>query len=807
MKPNRYICVHGHFYQPPRENAWLEVIETQDSAAPFHDWNDRINFECYAPNTAARILGEGEQIVDIINNYERISFNFGPTLLSWLENADPATYRAIQEADRKSMERFGGHGSAMAQVYNHLIMPLANFRDKETQVIWGIRDFEYRFGRKPEGMWLAETAVDTETLEVLAAQGIQFTVLAPRQAKAVRGPGESGWHHVAAETIDTRRPYRCLLPSGKSIALFFYHGEISQGVAFSGLLNDGARFASTLAGAFDDAPAPQLVHIATDGESYGHHHRFGEMALAACLQHLESLPGVAITNYSQYLSLFPPEWEAQVHDNSSWSCVHGVERWRSNCGCNSGGRPGWTQEWRLPLRELLNWLRDQLIPLFERQTQRLLKDPWAARNDYIQVLLNRSEETIEAFCVRHARQKLKEDEQVSILRLLEMQRNAMLMFTSCGWFFDEISGIETDQILQYANRAIHYAEQVAGIRLHNLFLQRLEQIPSNVHADGSVSYRRNVMSARADLVRVGMHYAASSLFEEYPEKLAIFNYFAESEVFHRYEAGIQRLAIGRTRVTSRVTRSEKLFSFAVLYLGQLNFLGQISVQMSRNAFDDMASDLIAAFKKSDLGNVIEHMETHFGEDRFSFRELFRDEKRNIFRLISAKSSRLIDTAYREIYDDSYQLMTVIQLNHLPLPEAFQNAAEYILNQDMSHFFNNGNLNIRELKRLASEFKKWGITLANAPNWQLTVSERIYSEIQRIEKDPEERLERLLNLNQVLKTLNDIGISINFWKSQNLYFSLLQDGYFGKKTGDNALAGAYAELGALLGFRDGTLSKK
>ncbi|MBK8042144.1 MAG: DUF3536 domain-containing protein [Haliscomenobacter sp.] len=807
MKPTRYICVHGHFYQPPRENAWLEVIETQDSAAPFHDWNDRINFECYAPNTAARILGEGEQIVDIINNYERISFNFGPTLLSWLEHADPASYRAIQEADRKSMERFGGHGSAMAQVYNHLIMPLANYRDKETQVIWGIRDFERRFGRKPEGMWLAETAVDTETLEVLAAEGIQFTVLAPRQAKAVKAPGEDNWQYVSAETVDTRRPYRCLLPSGKSIALFFYHGDISQGVAFSGLLNDGARFASALMGAFDESASPQLAHIATDGESYGHHHRFGEMALAACLQHLEDLPGVALTNYSQYLNLFPPDWEAQVHDNSSWSCVHGVERWRANCGCNSGGRPGWTQEWRKPLRELLNWLRDQLIPLYERQTQRLLKDPWAARNDYIEVLLYRSEETIEAFWARHARQKLKEDEQVSILRLLEMQRNAMLMFTSCGWFFDEISGMETDQILQYANRAIHYAEQVAGIRLHNLFLQRLEQIPSNVYADGSVSSRQNVMSARADLVRVGMHYAASSLFEEYPEKLAIFNYFAESEVFHRYEAGIQRLAIGRTRVTSRVTQSEKLFSFAVLYLGQLNFLGQISVNMTRSAFDEMAADLIEDFKKSDLGRVIEHMETHFGEDRFSFRELFRDEKRKIFRHIGAKSSRLIDTAYREIYEDSYQLMTIIQLNSLPLPEAFQNAAQHILNQDMVRFFSNGSLNIRELKRLASEFKKWGVTLANAASLQLTASERIYSEIQRIEKDPEDRLERLLNLNQVLHILDDMAIAINFWKSQNLFFSLLQDGPFGKKDGDSALAVALAELGTLLGFRASILSEK
>lgn len=802
MEHKKFVCLHGHFYQPPRENAWLEVIEMQDSAAPFHDWNARINFECYAPNTAARILGAEERIVNIINNYERISFNFGPTLLSWMELADPSAYQAILDADKKSLVRFGGHGSAMAQAYNHIILPLANYRDKETQVLWGIKDFESRFGRKPEGMWLSETAVNTETLEVLAANNIQFTVLAPRQAKAVKAPDATNWQPLEHAAVDPRRPYRCSLPSGKSITLFFYDGGISQGVAFSGLLNDGARFANALVEPFDKNSAdPQLVHIATDGESYGHHHRFGEMALAACLQNLEERPDITLTNYSQYMEMFPATWEAEIHENSSWSCVHGVERWRSDCGCSSGGHPGWNQAWRQPLRELLNWLRDQLIPLYERYTMHLLKDPWAARNDYIDVLLQRTEAQVDIFLQKHARHTLEEKDRVIVLRLMEMQRNAMLMFTSCGWFFDEVSGLETDQILQYANRAIHYAEQVTGVHLHNLFLQRLEKVPSNVYENGSVSYRQNVMTARADLVRVGMHFAASSIFEKYPEKLEIFNYVAENEVFHRYEAGLQRLAIGRARVTSKITRSEKLFSFVALYLGQLNFLGKISVEMPRTTFEDLAAEIIVAFKKSDLSTVISLMEDHFGEERFSFWQLFRDEKRKILNQITAQNSKLIETAFREIYNDGYQLMTAIQLSGIPLPESYQSATQFVLNQDVHQLFEGETLDLREAKRLASEFKKWGAVLTNAPGIQLAASERIYTEIQRLTEGGQIHLARLKALNQMLFVLEELPIEINYWRSQNLYFSLLSTGAFKDLPPSAPEQTALLELGRLLGFAE------
>src|SRR5579859_339354 len=303
---NKFICIHGHFYQPPRENAWLEVIEVQDSAHPYHDWNERITAECYEPNATSRILNEEQVISDIINNYSKISFNFGPTLLSWMEVYAKETYDAILQADKESIKRFGGHGSAIAQVYNHIIMPLANARDKEAQIVWGIRDFEQRFGRTPEGMWLAETAADTATLEVLAANGIKFTVLAPRQAKAVRKVGEAKWGDVNDRTINTRCSYLCNLPSGKSISLFFYDGDISQSIAFNGLLNDGKRFAENLLNAINpDEKETQLVHVATDGETYGHHHKHGDMALAFCLDYIEKSEKATLTNYAQFLAISP----------------------------------------------------------------------------------------------------------------------------------------------------------------------------------------------------------------------------------------------------------------------------------------------------------------------------------------------------------------------------------------------------------------------------------------------------------------------------------------------------------------------
>lgn len=797
---NKYICIHGHFYQPPRENAWLEVIEMQDSAAPFHDWNERINFECYAPNTSARILDEKQYIIEIVNNYSRINFNFGPTLLSWLEMADPETYEAILEADKISQTNFSGHGSAIAQAHSHLILPLCNHRDKETQIIWGIRDFEYRFGRAPEGMWLAETAVDTETLEILAENNIQYTILAPRQAKAFRKIGAKEWTNISNESVETRIPYLCKLPSGKSIALFFYHGGVAQGVAFEGLLNNGKQFAHRLVNAFSSDDRVQLVHIATDGESYGHHHRYGEMALADCLNYIEENELATITNYAEFLEKFPPEYEIQIHEDSSWSCVHGVERWRSNCGCNTGGHPNWTQAWRAPLRETLNWLRDQIIPIYEREAGKYVKDIWAARNDYISVLLNRNDRTVNEFIKNHAIKELDGSEKTWLMRLMEMQRNAILMFTSCGWFFDEISGIETNQILQYANRAIYYASQVGNIDFHPEFIKKLEAAPSNVYQNGAVSYKRYVMPARVDLIRVAMHYAASSLFAESPEELELFNYIAQSEGFDRYEAGNQRLSLGRTTVKSKITYSEKQFSFAVLYLGQLNIIGNISLDMAAETFDKMKSEIVEAFRSTDLGAVIGVMQTYFGSEKYTVQHLFKDEKRRILHEITTNSLKEVEAEFRDIYYDNYQLMTMITQSDIPIPDAYQSAVQFVVNHDLHKFFANGNFNIRELKRLAEELLRWDVQITNEQSFKLAASERIYRELKKLETGTS-TLKDVENLIQVLETLESLPMALNSWKSQNIFFSILK-GYkenewvFANKNWENA----FLKLGDLLRVR-------
>jgi len=770
----KYVCIHGHFYQPPRENAWLEIIEQQDSAAPFHDWNERINFECYAPNTSARLLDNEDAIEGIHSNYSRVSFNFGATLLSWLQEADPTTYQAILDSDKRSQQRFSGHGSALAQVYNHLIMPLANKRDKESQIIWGIRDFEFRFGRKPEGMWLAETAVDTETLDLLAHHGITYTILAPRQGKAVRKAGSKKWEQVPPDSIDPRRPYLYKLPSGKTINLFFYHGGIAQGVAFQGLLNDGLRFARAFDEVFTESDEPQLAHIATDGESYGHHHRHGEMALAACLRHFEESEDLVLTNYGQFLEWFPPTWEVKIHENSSWSCVHGVERWRSNCGCNTGGRPDWNQEWRAPLRKSLDWLRDTIIPVYERESEKHLVDPWAARNEYIELILDRSEKNVQAFLEKHAKNyPVSSADRIQIMRLLEMQRFAMLMYTSCGWFFDEISGIETDQILQYAARVIHFSKQTAGLNLQQSFLDRLRKAPSNIHPHGAWSYEKHILPNQVNLVGMAMHYAASSLFEEHPEHLDLFNYRADSEVLHRLQAGRQKLNIGRTTVRSKTTFSEKHFSFAVLYLGQQNLIGNISINMDRSDFDHMTSRLSEAFHHSNLGEVIGLMQESFGPEKFTLAQLFQEEKRSFLKDITDQNLKGIEQAFREIYNENYQLMTSHQHSNIPVPAPFLNAVQYILNLDLLRFFEQPNASRQNLLQLLGEFEKWNITIENTPTLALKAGEYIYRELQRILKiGIPNSLPELKNLRRMIATVEEsLPVNIDFWKSQNLFYSI------------------------------------
>ncbi len=765
----KYICIHGHFYQPPRENAWLEVIEVQDSAHPYHDWNERISAECYAPNTASRILNGKGVIKNIINNYSKISFNFGPTLLSWMQSHDPETYSAILHADRESVNMFNGHGSAIAQVYNHMILPLSTSRDKETQIIWGIQDFQFRFKRLPEGMWLSETAVDVESLELLFKHGIKFTILAPRQAKAVRLLGKKEWTKVNTDTLDTRRPYKIMLPSGGSIVLFFYNGEISQGVAFNGLLNDGKKFAHRLLDGFDNEPSePQLVHIATDGETYGHHHKHGDMALAYGMDYIERNKQSHVTNYAEFLSKFPPAYEVDIHEDSSWSCVHGIERWRENCGCNSG-RPDWHQRWRKPLRETLDWLRDELTSIYIKETSKFLKDPWAAREDYISVILDRSDGNVDSFLKRHC---LVEVEHNRVLRMMEVQRNAMLMYTSCGWFFDDLSGIETTQIMQYACRAMQLVSQISDVNLEEGFLRRMELAPSNVTSlgNGREVYKKYVVPSKTNLQRVGMHYAVSSIFEEDPESFPVFNYTTKNEIFIRKEAGQQKLVIGITKVKSNVTRSEKKFAFAVIYMGQHNIIGNISIDMETEKFNIMQTLITQAFEEARLGDIIGLMQVYFGPEKYTIWQLFQDEKRKVFDLITFQSMRDLENSLRRIYNRDYPLVMALANNDAPIPNAYRTTFEYILNADLTRCFLSDRINIRQVERITHELVKWRLTIEDKDQLERLVGECIIKELKRFsqEGDNYTRLERL---NRLFPLLGQLNLSPNLYKSQNMYFEI------------------------------------
>jgi len=803
----KYVCIHGHFYQPPRENPWIEEIEFQDSAYPYHNWNERITAECYAPNTASRLLdGEG-RVSAIVNNYSKISFNFGPSLLVWMERHDANAYRAILEADKLSRERFSGHGSALAQAYNHMIMPLANSRDKRTQVIWGIRDFQKRFGREPEGMWLPETAVDTETLEIMAEQGIKFTILAPSQAKSFRKIDENEeWQSVEGGKIDPTRGYLCRLPTGKGINLFFYDGPISQEVAFREVLTSGETFAKRLMSAFSEERRwPQLVHIATDGETYGHHHHYGDMALAFCLHFIESGNFATLTNYGEFLEKSPPLWEVQIFDHSSWSCPHGVERWRNDCGCNSGMHGRWHQKWRSPFRAALDALRDQLIPAYAREASLYLKDPWEARDNYIQVILDRTEENIEDFLKKYAVRELSKEEKSGVLKLLEIQRHAMLMYTSCGWFFDEISGPETVQVMEYASMAMQRTEEILGLSLEPLFLSDLQKAPSNVFGNGAEVYRRFVSPSKVDLTRAGAHYAVSSLFNDYPEHMKIFNFTVESENYEKVKAGKITLATGKARIHSDFTWDAVKKSFAVLHLGDHNISGGLADFKDEEAFSSMRREIWAAFEQGDTTGIIRLMGKHFGMNNFSIWHLFRDEQRKVIHQILEFNHVGIEASYRKIYEENNPVMNFLSSIHIPIPKPIFLAVEHVVNVDMKKAFEKEEVDMEKLKRLILEANRWGVQLDKTAI-EYGVSLWVTLLMEKVTQDPMD-FSLFARITDVLKLLEPLSLNLNFWKAQNVYFSLKErlggEMHEKVKRGDESTRewfNAFNDLGKTIGMK-------
>ncbi len=769
----RYICIHGHFYQPPRENPWLEEIEVQKSAHPFHDWNERVTEECYKPNAHARILDHEGRLEDIINNYEHISFDFGPTLLPWLEEHAAETYHAILQADALSRKQRSGHGNALAQAYNHMIMPLASARDKLTQVVWGIEDFLKRFRREAEGMWLPETAVDSETLEIMVEHGIRFTVLSPFQAKRFRVTSQDTWVDLEPGAVDPSRPYVCRLSGGRSIVLFFYDGPISRAIAFEGLLASGEDLRNRLLGAFSDKRTwPQLVHIATDGESYGHHHRFGEMALAYTLKQLLLQPNVLSTNYGEFLEKYPPSAEAEFIENSSWSCAHGVGRWSEDCGCSVSQRPDWNQKWRAPLRRSLDVLRDRADKLFMEKASSLLKDPWAARNAYIKVVLE-NRPKIGPFFNAYGR-KLKKSQRELVLKLLEMQRNRMLMYTSCGWFFDDISGIEALQILRYAARVIQIAYSFDPTVVDD-FLKELGEAQSNIKPNlhGDQIFEEKIRPQVAGLANVAAHVAISSVFEEVPAKARLYCYDVKLLDSVREESAERSLVVGRISVLSRITTENREFAFAVIHFGGVDLRCSVEEFFDQVKYEALKRDLCDTFAAQSSTELFRTLDRHFPGGYFRLQDLFVEQRRKIIDSLTTKMFEMQAKMLDVFYEKNKDLAKLIVIHEAHVPDTFLAAAKFVVNRTLADELEKLSEGVFPdfLQSVVEESRFWNLRLDTSSAERL-IADRITGLVRNLAKKPRDS-EIPAQINRFLDLGRDMELSIELREAQILFFGIVR----------------------------------
>jgi hypothetical protein len=746
-------------------------VEVQDSAAPYHDWNARVTGECYAPNTAARRVTDDNRIHDVVNNFEKISFNVGPTLLSWLEREASDVYEAIVTADRASVAARDGHGNAIAQVYNHMIMPLATRRDRVTQVRWGLADFRARFGREPEGMWLPETAVDAATLAILADHGVRFTILAPHQAWRIRPIGTEAWTEVG-DRIDPSRAYLWRGPRGPSLALFFYDGPVSRSIAFEDALQRGEHLVARLRGGFSDARDwPQLVHAATDGESYGHHSRFGEMALAAAVQQIEREGVAELTNYGAFLAGHPPTHEVEIRELTSWSCAHGVERWRADCGCRVRGDTH--QRWRGPLREALDWLRDQIDPFYESRAGERLKDCWAARDDYVDVVLGRTPDRVAAFLARHQRTALDAAASVEVRRLLELQRNRLLMYTSCGWFFDELSGLEPVQILKYAAMAMQYLHDLGGPRLEPDFVRRLGAAPTNdrLLPDGAEVYRRYVRPAVVDVRRVVAHYAITGLFEDRGDDARVYAWRVERLDHARESYDTTALHVAHVRVASDVTGETRESVFGVLHFGGHDVTCGVRPFEDRASYQKLKTELLTRYERHSMADMVRAMDEAFPGASFGLPDLFLEERRRVLAGVTGAILERYEETYRRIWEESRKLVHYLRAADAPIPETLSMIGRHVMQLETVALLRGapalGAIPPAALE-VADEARRLGLRLELEPA-QAAVSRTIQDALDRVREEPTAtRIEEAI---AIVTSARAIAAPFELWAIQNQFFDL------------------------------------
>lgn len=785
-----FVCIHGHFYQPPRENPWLGIIEEQPSAAPDHDWNVRITRECYAANARARMVDGAGNIINLVNNYAWINFNIGPTLLSWLEEHSPDIYEQILQADRESVARWG-HGNAIAQAYHHIILPLANARDKETQVVWAKADFYHRFGRDPEGIWLPETACDYPTLECVAKQGFRYVILAPSQAARIRPLDTDAWTDVSNGSIDPSRAYRCFLPHAddrrgahtQSIDLFFYDGDLAHAMSFGDLLQNGDRFADRLrASVPENGPDVQLIHLATDGENYGHHKQFGDMALAYALHDGIAGRGMELINYGAFLEQYPPEFEVEIHQGpdglgTSWSCAHGVGRWARDCGCSTGGGPGWHQRWREPLRTALNTLRDTLVNLTDTRGAAYFPQVWTARNRYIDVLLSPGAQAQDAFLAAQGHASLTDRERAEALTLMELQRHAMMMYTSCGWFFNDIAGIETVQILQYAARAIQLARRLGAEDPEPSFIAALQQAAGNqtTYPTGRDVYEKLVCPRRVNWPRVVNQFAIRSLYAPVLENEQTLH--AYNIVIRDYEKQTRigcTLAIGTLEVSHQAIPETHSYLFVLHHLGGPYFRTYVVEAEKVEDCSRLKSRVFDIFSATpDI--LTQALPQELGSQSFTLEDVFREGRFDLVEQILQRETASFDRASAEFYDRAKPTVELALEEGLKLPVHFRQVAERTL-------FNRLQDAVRKLGRNNADTATLGAIrhiLAEAQQFQITFPEsdcsRLLTRLLRTQLhllDQEPSPEKIREFHTILELLDGHKLPFDRWRIQSDAFSVL-----------------------------------
>lgn len=780
-----YLILHGHFYQPPRENPWLDIIERESSADPFPNWNARITEECYATNGWARIFNPQGKIAELLNNYCYMSFNFGPTLLSWLEAHRPEVYARILDADRKSVIAHTGHGNALAQAYSHPILPLCNSRDRLTQIRWGTRDFKHRFGRDPESLWLPETAIDSATLEDLIAEGIKFIILSPRQASRVRRLDEETWHDVSGTKIDPRQAYRCFSTKDvtRYLDVFFYDGPVSHAISFEKVLYSSSELVDKLWGAVDmGRTGPQLIHAAVDGETFGHHLRHAERALSYAFTSEAPQRGFMLTNYGEYLERFPPQHEVELDfgpqgEGSSWSCVHGVGRWYRDCSCHTGAPEGWNQLWREPLRNAIYLVRDEAAALFEDLGHELLVDPWEARDAYISLMLDSSPASRERYFQQYGHEGRRLTHQVRMLKLLEMQRYSLLAQTSCGWFFNDISGLEAVQVLKYAARTLQILEELSGRNVERDFLNVLAEAQSNISSFGTGAdvYRQLVLPSSIDRHRLVAQYAITDMFHNHPVSHTYYGYQVQRLEQRRFSSGPVTLIYGRLQVEFLRTCECSDMMYGLIHFGGHDFHCAVSSFAGIREFRRFIEDLENIFDRATITELLRLVDLHFGETYYGLKHLLPEERERVLDGLFGHLTENFAQMYMRLYEENRRAVNALIDTGLKIPHEFRIAAEYTLSRDFNaeirnHQGSNALDNYRKAKEIVAEANLRGYKLDQSESEKI-FGEMINTAVRSLVNQPSSQTCR--EALDVLSLAESLKIFLPLEHAQNMLFDRLR----------------------------------